>query len=386
MRRLLIALLALPVLLVAAHVLLWRWVGGRLEDGYQQWVAQRRAAGWTVTAGTPARGGWPLAATLTVPDFFLSGGQPDIPGGMTWTADRLRLRVSLLALHRLAILPEGAQRLRWADAPDIPFAADRMEILVRLEPGVPAHAAEWEVQNLRAGVPGDFPAAPAPEAVPAPGSAPQPGAVRERQPAVSPLTSSPPAGPSPGLTIAGLRGHGEMHPAAPAGEAALQISLAATAIDLPADRTWALGPRMDSLDLEGALNGPLPRLPGLAARAAAWRDRGGAVEVQRLAMQWGRLGVNASATLALDQSLQPMGAATARLTGTAAALDAMEANGAINRRAAAAAKAVLALMVRPGGDGTPPETEVPLTLQDRLVSLGRIPLARMPELVWPAEP
>ena len=46
-----------------------------------------------------------------------------------------------------------------------------------------------------------------------------------------------------------------------------------------------------------------------------------------------------------------------------------------------AAGAVLGLMARPQPSG-PPVVEVPLSLQDRTLSLGRIPLLRLPELVW----
>ena len=51
------------------------------------------------------------------------------------------------------------------------------------------------------------------------------------------------------------------------------------------------------------------------------------------------------------------------------------------QRSAMAAGAVLALMARPQPSG-PPVVEVPLSLQDRTLSLGRIPLLRLPELVW----
>ena len=80
-RRLWIVLLAVPFLLLAADTLYWcdrRTAISRtaLPPG---WPSGGRPAG-SVTAGKPVRGGWPLAATLTVPTVSLGAGTP-YPGG-----------------------------------------------------------------------------------------------------------------------------------------------------------------------------------------------------------------------------------------------------------------------------------------------------------------
>ncbi len=121
----------------------------------------------------------------------------------------------------------------------------------------------------------------------------------------------------------------------------------------------------------------------LAEQAAAWRDGGGSLEVRHLALVWGPLDLTASATLALDDQLQPMGAGSARLVGYAETLDALAAHGAISRSAATATKAVLSLMAHNPEDGSPPDVEVPLTLQYRTLSMRQVPLVRLPEVDWP---
>ena len=121
----------------------------------------------------------------------------------------------------------------------------------------------------------------------------------------------------------------------------------------------------------------------LTERAAAWRDGGGALEIRRLALIWGPLDLTASATLALDEQLQPMGAGSARVVGYAETLDALAAHAAISRSAATAAKAVLSLLAHTPEDGSPPDVEVPLTLQYRTLSMRQVPLVRLPELDWP---
>jgi hypothetical protein len=60
------------------------------------------------------------------------------------------------------------------------------------------------------------------------------------------------------------------------------------------------------------------------------------------------------------------------------------ANHAVAPRTALAVNAVLGLMTTIPADGGAPQVELPLALRDRTVTLGQIPLARMPELVWSA--
>jgi hypothetical protein len=345
-RRLWIILLAIPALLLAADTLYWRLAVRNLEDGLATWLAERRASGWTATVGQPVRGGWPLAATLTVPGVVLQGGAPDIPGGLAWRTDRLVLRVALVRPGLLEVASEGMQRLRLGNGPEIPYTAGQLHMTLPLQSGAPPQSAAIAAQGLRAGMPNGGDA-----------------------------TSS--------LTIGSLALHLDFRPAAQAGEVALGFSLAAESVGVPAPFARSLGPRIASLALEGALDGPVPGAPGLQERASAWRDGGGTLEIQRLAVAWGPLDLTASATIALDEQQQPMGTGSARVVGYAETLDALAAHGLIGKSAATAAKAVLSLLAHTPEDGGPPDVEVPLTLQYRTLSMRQVPLLRLPELDWP---
>lgn len=338
--------LAGVLLLAAAHFAVWRYASSQLDAGFAAWLAQRRAAGWITSMGAPEHGGWPLAATLTVPDIALRGGDPDIPGGLDWSADRLDLRVDLLSPGTLEVRAEGAQHLRVADNPDIAYTADSMIALLPLEAQTPPHAVSLTVRNLRAGLPDIAPAA--------------------------------------SLTVGLVQFDGAIKPAAPAGEAALTYRLSAEAIALPSVRAWALGSRISSFSIEGAVDGPVPSARGLVPRANAWRDGGGAFEVRHMALGWGPLGLSGAATLSLDARLQPMGTGSVRLVGYATSLDALANGHVLTPSAAVAAKAVLSLLASVPEDGGPPEVEVPLTLQDRTLSMRQVPLIKVPEVIWPA--
>jgi hypothetical protein len=153
---------------------------------------------------------------------------------------------------------------------------------------------------------------------------------------------------------------------------------------LPAVRTWPLGNRLSSFSIEGTVDGPVPLARGLVPRATAWRDGGGALEVKHLALGWGPLGLSGAATVALDARLQPMGTGSVHMVGYAASLDVLANAHVLTASAVVAAKAVLSLLASVPEDGGPAEVEVPLTLQDRTLSMRQVPLVKMPEVIWPA--
>ncbi|HME27600.1 MAG TPA: DUF2125 domain-containing protein [Acetobacteraceae bacterium] len=341
-RRLWIILLATPLMLLAADTLYWWIVVSNLEHGFGAWEAAQRAAGWTEQHGPAVRSGWPLAATLTVPAMSIAGGNPSIPGGLAWTADRLVLRVALPQPQSLEIMPEGRQRLRLAGYAEIPFTADRTRLVFPLPAAPWPGSMELVTDNLRADTPigGD-------------------------------------------ASVQSLRLHLDFSPDAQSGEPAVTFSLKTEMISPPSGIVRPFGPRIANLELDGTLSGPVPVGHTPAEQAAAWRDGGGSLEIQHLAVVWGPLDLTASATLALDDQLQPMGAGSARLVGYAETLDALTAHAAISRSAATATKAVLSLLAHNPEDGSPPDVEVPLTLQYRTLSMRQVPLVRLPEVDWP---
>src|SRR5271167_4853862 len=128
--------IVLPCLLLAAliagHTAAW-FIGSRaLDRGFAAWVTQQRAAGWQVDAGTPVRGGWPLAADLRIPDLALTAGPPDAPGRVSWHDELVVLSLTATNPDHLGIDLDGAQSLRIAPDQDRPFGADRMHIDVPL--------------------------------------------------------------------------------------------------------------------------------------------------------------------------------------------------------------------------------------------------------------
>jgi Uncharacterized protein conserved in bacteria (DUF2125) len=334
-------LLVLPFVLLAAITVYWRIAAGHLQQGFADWVALRRANGWTERNGATRLGGWPFAATLTVPAMSLASGSPGIPGGITWSAERVVLRVALTRPDLLEIMPQGTQQVRLASYPSVPYTVERFSLLV------PIQAADWP-----SSVQGDL----------------------------DNLHASTPAGSA---SLRSLQLHLDFHAGARTGEPALAALLHVADARLPGGVVRPLGPSIADLQADAVLSGPLAASQRPAEAAAAWRDGGGSLEIQHLGLSWGPLILTASATLALDDQLQPMGAGNARITGYAETLDTLAAHSMISHSAGIAAKAVLSLLADARDDGSRPEVEVPLTLQYRTLSMRQVPLLRLPELDWP---
>jgi hypothetical protein len=174
----------------------------------------------------------------------------------------------------------------------------------------------------------------------------------------------------------------QVPPAAGAETRSAAFSFKLEAVALPPTVRWPLGNTIGEIAAEGAVEGAVPSAQPLLPWVGAWRDGGGSLQIQHMALTWGPLSLAASATLALDDQLQPMGAGTSRLTGYGATLDALAAGGTISRSAATAAKAVLSLLAGTPGDGDSADVDVPLTLQYRTLSMRQVPLLRLPEIDW----
>ncbi len=343
-RRTWILVVGLLVMLPVADAVLWHIAVGRLEAGYTAWAARAKADGWIVTRSRAFAGGWPWAATIQLHDVTVSGGESLAPGGLVWRAPDVLLRIPLLRPRSLEIEALGDQGLRAGTMPEAILTGSRLL-------AVASQALDNEPHDLE--ILADRPQ----------------------------LTS----GPGWALSAGQVRLHVQMPPVVRTGDAATGFSFSANAVVLPALVRWPLGETIAQLAFDGTIEGPIPAAQLPMPWATEWRDGGGSLQVQNLTLAWGPLSLTASATLALDDQLQPMGAGTSRITGYAATLDALAASGALSRSAATAAKAVLSLLAGTPGDGDAADVDVPLTLQYRTLSMRQVPLLRLPEVEWPGQ-
>jgi hypothetical protein len=328
------------------HTLLW--VAGHrvLATQTARWIAQAQSQGWSVSTGAQSGGGWPVAAVLVAERVAVEGGERFVPGGLTWSADRVVLSLSLFHPLTLSVSAEGQQFLRLSHLPDLDFTAARARARIPL---LAAHdgQAGFEAAGIAGGIAGSR----------------HPQDVQ--------------------LATLSLRIRQERRTDAPS-LTDLRLLLHATGIGLPDIGRWPLGATVAAAGASLRLSSPtLPAGPAGEARAraqaVAWRDGGGRLEVRDAVLRWGPLWLAGSADLGLDAALQPAGGGTLDATGTAPALDALAQDGLVTPGLAATAEAVLAVMPRAPDSQA---TRLAFRLRDDTVSVGGIPLAHMQPIAW----
>jgi hypothetical protein len=335
MRRTLLPFLLVFVALGLGWFALWWWATGRLDQGFAAWQQAATRSGWRVEAGPPRRAGWPFAAELQVPDLVLAGVG-------TWRDERVVLRLSPLQPQMLQVQMLGTQRVALPGAAEVLFTADRFNLAIPLATGGLPPPVALDGARLRF------------------------------------------AAPLEGLTVGLLEGSALRRQDGGPGKPALEFQCSAEAITLPARRARQplLGGRIASASVQGSLDGLVPDQPD----PAAWRAGGGALQLRQLALGWGPFGLTGSATVTLDGALQPQGSGRVQVVGYAETLASLVSSGTITPDAAQALRAVLGLLARTPEAGGAPVVDLPVAVHDRSVTVGQIPIGKLPTLDWSLTP
>jgi hypothetical protein len=338
--------LAVVVLTAAgAFTAYWFFAMASLAEQVAGWIEQRQTEGYRIVHGAAEQSGFPDRLRLALPD-----GAIEARSGWRWASPRTVVETRLFSPRDVTVAFEGDQRLQ------LPAAAGGLALIARAEPllAVPRRGG-WlptgllTATNLVVGVPGSAGAAEVGEVLVSAAGDP----------------ARPVTGPEEGTYD-------------------LSVSLAPLrlqAANLP------LGDRVDRISMEARLMGALPAGPWPEA-LARWRDAGGTVEVTRLAVDYGPLKLIGDGTFALDRQGEVIAAMSVTTRDLGGALDALVARGVLAPEVADAARFVL----RPpdgdaGGrdDGDAkggPILRVPISIQNRVLFLGPLPVARVPALPW----
>lgn len=160
------------------------------------------------------------------------------------------------------------------------------------------------------------------------------------------------------------------------------LNLNARDITLPAKAQSPFGSSVKNIEARLELIGGAPPGNLTASELTQWAKSGGAVEVRSLRVIHGTLGLDGDGTMALDGRLQPIGAFSARVTGYDAALDQLIQVGLVKSNDGNIAKMILGALGKVPAGGGPKQIEVPISVQDQRLSVGPIPLMRVPAILW----
>lgn len=347
LRRLGLGLIALAVVAAGGYSLYWHRLAATVRNAIPAWAAARQAEGWAVSHGSVTVGGFPFDLRVAVP-----APRIETPDGVAWSAPDLAAVISPLAPNRIRVQPAGRQELL------VPVAGRYRAF--RLEAGaargvlnLAARGAEALTLHL--------------EQV----AAWEGGKGRDEhvvRMAVLDVALDLPRHQAPAehtTTTAAL-------------------SAAARDVDLPAVAATALGNRIAELGLKARLQGALSADVSLTEALARWRDVGGTVEIERLAVRWDPLDLEIDGTLALDGGLQPLAAMTGKIRGYAEAVDSFVRSGLVRPEDGRSVKLVLAIMGRVPTNGGAPVITVPLTVQDQKFLVGPVALMTLPRILWPS--
>ena len=349
-RRLLIAFGLIVALAAAVHGAYWWIAAGELRDGFSTWVEDRRAAGWTIAHGAPVIGGYPTRVSADIDDPDIAG--PGDPARWRWQGASLRLVLRLWTPREISFSFAGRNRVHANHG-------ERHEILeatIGSADGRARLASDGRIESIVLDI----------------------GAVEVSR-----------AGAPEILRVGqlGLRLFMPEHAGAPSAKredrepAGPFVSVSAANIVLPKEARYPLGRAVGRAAIEAKLIGDVAIAPTLSQTLGAWRDAGGTLEVRRLDVVWGKFDLSGEGTAALDGTLQPIVAMTARIKGYRETVDALVETGYIRGRDAFATKLVLGIVARatPGGKS---QLTVPVTLQNGALSVGPARLLRVPAFDW----
>lgn len=118
--------------------------------------------------------------------------------------------------------------------------------------------------------------------------------------------------------------------------------------------------------------GPIPGPHSLAE----WRDGGGVVDIKDFLFAWDPLEIRAEGTITVDKDLYPLGSFSSHIKGYEEGLEQLVKAGLIKKQNAAMGAFFLNMLSQSNEKGDK-FIKVPLTIQDRHLSLGSLPLMQI---------
>ena len=342
LKRGLTALVVLAALSIA-YVVFWFFMAGELRDGVVRWSEARRAEGYTVLFSRLRISGFPFVLRLDLERPGL--GAPD--GGIPWTWEGGRALAEMRPwnLRRVEIDLSGAHTLGLVVAGrPVTYTGTAGGLAgVLVMAGAWPSSAELHIEDL------DLSTADGAERV-----------VVKRADLAARRTAGK-TSDDPGST--------------------LDVRLRAEDVRVPERLSLPLGNHLARLTVSAGVFGPIPAGPWPQS-LATWRDEGGTVEVEHLGITYGPLSGQATGTVALDGDMQPIGAFTAKVQGFRQTVDALRKRGLVRSRDAVTANLVLGALARTPEGGGPPTLNLAITVQERTLFAGPVPLARLPAVDW----
>ena len=159
------------------------------------------------------------------------------------------------------------------------------------------------------------------------------------------------------------------------------LALSASEIVLPFDEleNLGIGGHIARFGAAATLTGPVRAGPFDRA-VTAWRDGGGALNINTLRLEWGDLRLDGDGTIALDETFRPIGALTLRALGVSETINALRDAGTLSPREAAIVRITLRVLAGASEGG---KMLLPVTAQFGKLYVGPVAVTEIRPLFVP---
>ncbi|WP_395018000.1 DUF2125 domain-containing protein [Dongia sp.] len=337
-RAKILAAIAVVAVLAGGYTAYWFFVAAQFDKGIDHWVTFQRQRGFTVEFERTPISGFPLAFRTTFRNPHIAGafaGQ-----GFDWRGPDVVGSVSPINLYAMSFSGPGHHSL---------------------DLGVGSATVDAKDLTLRLGLDGF-------------------GQVSALATRFADLKGALPDG----RTVAAASGEASLKAGPPPkteSDPLLQFAASAMNLKLPEGTVLLTADPLGEARVAGTVKGRLPPAP-LREALASWRDAGGTVEVTDFAAAQATLSVSGSATVALDETLQPIVAANLKARGLSETLDLLASQRRIYPEDALKMKLFVKGAERDTKDGYK-EVATGLTIQGGYLAWGPFKLAKVPPIQWP---
>jgi len=141
---------------------------------------------------------------------------------------------------------------------------------------------------------------------------------------------------------------------------------------------------IDSILVDASIKGLIDVTKPIAKSVKVWYESDGVIDVDALKIQWGDLTIESNGTFALDPNMQPLAAFSAEVYGLDTFLTKLGNAGFIHKTLLPIIRTSLYFLKESKGDQKKKSLyhKVAITLQDRELSIGSIPVAKLPAVNW----
>jgi len=141
---------------------------------------------------------------------------------------------------------------------------------------------------------------------------------------------------------------------------------------------------IDSVLVEVSVKGLIDSTESIEKSVKTWYKSDGVVDVDTFKIQWGDLTIKSNGTFSLDPNMQPLAAFSAEVYGLDTLLTKLGDAGFIHKNLLPIIRTSLYFLKESKGDQKKKSIyhKVAITLQDRELSIGSIPVAKLPAVNW----